>query len=520
MSIAKKVTLVVAILAGLLLTSTGYALMLFREQELLDQVRLQAKLLSRIVQLSAETALENYGHLGALEDLVSRSSSASIVFYGPDARAVAPVPPEEQPVVNARARRVIERNEPEEELVAEGYAYRVPLRHRGKVEGAMELRLDLNKVLPEGYLDKALMAAGGLLVVFALLVGLFSRQSIGKPIDQLMGAMDQVIQGDLTVALPLDRSDEIGRIAYRFNEMTAQLRSAQEQLRRSAQAQIKLEQRLRQSEKLATIGQLAAEIAHEVGTPLNVIGGRARAVQRKAEQPEVVLKNAAIIADQAGRITKIIQQMLDLSRKRNPDKRELELRQCIDAALTLLEYQIEQSSIRVDNKLAAELPAVMGDADALQQVFINLILNAIQAMPEGGVLRLSSEVTTRRKEGLDLAPPQRFVTVSIADSGGGIPEDERGQIFEPFYSTKAKGEGTGLGLTVVHGIVKEHDGWIDVEHNGSDGTVFHVHLPAHQGEAETADEPADVEDSERGGGASAPRGASEQLDDNGADDER
>ena len=342
----------------------------------------------------------------------------------------------------------------------------------------MELRIDLNRVLPDQELDQELLATGGLFLLFALLVGLFSRRTIGKPIDQLMHGMDQVIRGDLTVALPLDRSDEIGRIAYRFNEMTAQLRDAQDQVQHSAQAQIRLEQRLRQSEKLATIGQLAAEIAHEVGTPLNVIGGRARSLQRKADRPEDVAKNAQIIADQAARITKIIQQMLDLSRKRTPDKTRVELVRCVDAALTLLEYQIKQGSIRMDNRLRRDLPQVIGDADALQQVFINLLLNAIQAMPDGGVLTLTCDVAMRRKEGLEVAAPQRFVAVAVGDTGRGIPVEQRGQIFEPFYSTKAKGEGTGLGLTVVHGIVKDHDGWIDIDHPDEGGTTFRVHLPA------------------------------------------
>jgi two-component system NtrC family sensor kinase len=491
MSITKKVTLIVALLAGLLLAAAASALVLFREQELVDQVRLQTKLLSQVVQLSAETALDNYGHLGALEDLVSRNMAASITFFGPDARAVAPVPPEESPVVNARARRVIERNSPEEELVATGYAYRVPLRHKGKVEGAMELRVDLNQVLPEGYLDKALFAAAGLLVVFALLVGLFSRTSIGRPIDQLMNGMDQVIQGDLTAILPLDRSDEIGRIAYRFNEMTAQLRDAQEEIRSGAQAQIKLEQRLRQSEKLATIGQLAAEIAHEVGTPLNVIGGRARALARKADQPAEVRKNSEIIADQAARITKIIQQVLDLSRKRSPEKTAVDLERSVEAALVLLEYQLDQASIEVDNQVPADLPRVLGDADALQQVFINLVLNAIQAMPRGGTLAVSAGAELRRKGGLDLAEPQRFAWVAIADTGEGIPEELHNQIFEPFYSTK--GEGTGLGLTVAHGIVKEHDGWIEVERGDGDGggTTFRVHLPAEEQPAPEEEEAAE-----------------------------
>jgi signal transduction histidine kinase len=495
MTIATKITVVVCLLAGLLLSSSGYSLMLFRDQELIEQVRIQTRLLSTVAKLSAESALDNYGHLGALEDLISRDSRVSITFYGPDARAVAPVPTEESPVVNARARRVMERNRAEEELVADGYAYRVPLEHKGKVEGALELRIDLTQIEPEGYLHNTMMAAGGAFLVFALLVGLFSLRSIGKPISQLMDGMDHVIRGDLTVALPLDRSDEIGRIAYRFNEMTAQLRDAQDEIRRSAQAKINLEQRLRQSEKLATIGQLAAEIAHEVGTPLNVIGGRARSLERKAEQPDDVRKNAGIIGEQASRITKIIQQMLDLSRKRSAERTEVDLVSCIDAAISLLEYQMEQSGIRVARSIPDELPAVQGDPDGLQQVFINLVLNAVQAMAGGGELSLTAGVATRRKGGLDLAPPQPFVSVEISDTGEGIPDDLRDQIFDPFYSTKQRGEGTGLGLTVVHGIVKEHDGWIDVERRDSGGTTFRVHLPL-PGESDDVD--GNVDEQQRG----------------------
>lgn len=498
MSIAKKITLVVSLLAGLTLTATGYAVMLLKQKEFLDGVRKQADLLCSVLQLAAKTALKDYGHLGALEDVVSRTLPASVIFYGTDGRAVAPVPPEEEPVVSGRAKRVMERNRAEEEMAADGYARRIPLHHQGKVAGAMELRLDLAKIQPEGFLHRGLLAAGALLVAFALLVGLFSRKAIGKPIDQLMDGMDHIIRGDLTHALPLDRNDEIGRIAYRFNEMTAQLRDAQEEIHRNAQAKIQLEQRVRQSEKLATIGQLAAEIAHEVGTPLNVISGRARAIERKAEQAdeqtEGIQKNARIISEQAARITKIIQQILDLSRQRIPEKTEVDLQLCINAALSLLEYQLDQSSISINNENVQDLPRVMGDADGLQQVFINLIMNAIQAMPGGGELSISSNVVRRRKEGLDLAPPQLYVSVSISDTGEGIPEELHDQIFEPFYSTKGGGEGTGLGLTVVHGFIKQHDGWIEVSNRSSGGTTFRVFFPVEEGVDDTDQPTEDTED--------------------------
>jgi signal transduction histidine kinase len=420
--------------------------------------------------------------------------AASITFYGPDARAVAPVPTEEAPVRNARARRVMERDEPEEEMSRDGYAYRVPLHHKGKVAAAQEIRVDLASLKPHGFLPSSLMATGGLFLIFALLAGVFFRTSIGRPIEQLMDGMENVIRGDLTHALPLDRNDEIGRIAYRFNEMTAQLRDAQEEIHRSAKARIQLEQQLRQSEKLATVGQLAAEIAHEVGTPLNVIGGRARSLQRKSDRPDEVNKNAGIIADQAARITKIIEQMLSLSRRRVPSQTEVDLVKCIDSALTLLEERIAQAEVEVIKEIPRDLPQVVGDEDGLQQVFINLLLNAIQAIPEGGRLELTAEVALRRKGGLDLAAPQRFVSVSVADSGEGIPEELIGQIFEPFFSTKDKEQGTGLGLTVVHGIVKAHDGWIDVESPapGGTGTVFRVHLPLEVEDAE-AEHPLSAE---------------------------
>jgi signal transduction histidine kinase len=478
MSIAKKVTLVVCLLAIGLLMATGYAGLLLREQESQEQVRAHARMMAGVLRFSAEAVLESYGHLKRLERSIGRSKEWSVTIFDRDGRAV--VPQEEAPVVNARALRVMERDQPEDEVAAGAYAYRLPLHHRGRVAGGLELRIDLASLVPRDLPKLAALIAGAVLLLFALLVGVFSRTAIGRPIDQLMGGMDHVIKGDLTVALPLDRNDEIGRIAYRFNEMTAQLRDAQEEIRRSADAKLTLEQRLRSSEKLATIGQLSAEIAHEVGTPLNVIGGRARALERKAEQPAEVRKNSQIIADQAERITKIIQQMLDLSRGRIPEKTEVDLARTLGDALAFLEYQTERAGIEVARRIDAALPRVKGDGDGLQQVFINLILNAVQAMRGGGTLEVGARAEHRRKEGLDLAPPQEFVVVEIRDSGPGIPEAEHAQIFEPFYSTKPRGEGTGLGLTVVHGIVKDHDGWIEVENARPHGTLFRVYLPVEE----------------------------------------
>jgi signal transduction histidine kinase len=479
MSIAKKVTLIVSVMASILLAALYYVDSLVAEQELVDRIRTQAKLFAHIISLAAEPSLQNSGQLGVIEHTVSKELRIEVTFFDRDGRTVAPASTDEAPGINPRAWRVVERGEPEEELVAQAYAYRVPLRSKGKIAGSLELRLDLSTFAEPSRLRRSLAVSGGLLLLLALLVGLFSRTAIGKPIEHLMTGMDHVIRGDLTVALPLERTDEIGRIAYRFNEMTAQLRDAQEEIRRSAGARLALEQNLRQSEKLATIGQLSAEIAHEVGTPLNVIGGRARSLERKASQPAEVVKNAGIIADQADRITKIIQQVLDLSRARIPERTAVDLAKILGDALTLLEHPVARAKIQVVRQIpSGGQPRVVADADGLQQVFINLILNAVQAMPEGGQLTLALRAETRRKEGLDLAPPQPYVAVEVSDTGIGIADEDKLHIFEPFYSTKRRGEGTGLGLTVAHGIVKEHDGWIEVERATPRGTTFRVYLPA------------------------------------------
>ncbi|MES1208564.1 MAG: ATP-binding protein, partial [Pseudomonadota bacterium] len=292
-------------------------------------------------------------------------------------------------------------------------------------------------------------------------------------------------KGDLSRVLLAEREDDIGALANRFNAMTGSLREARQETSRGAEARLALETRLRQSEKLATIGQMAAEIAHEVGTPLNVIGGRARALDKKAADPEEVAKNADIIQAQVGRITKIINQVLAFSRKKGPTLTRVRLGAVVAEALDFVSETIRRQGIvtTVKPDLRSAAPGrweVPGDPDQIQQVCLNLLMNALHAMPAGGRLRVSLDVVARRKEGLDLSPPAEYARLEIADDGAGISAADRDNIFEPFFTTKDEGQGTGLGLAVSHGIVKDHDGWIEVESPPADapsGTAFRVYLP-------------------------------------------
>jgi signal transduction histidine kinase len=360
--------------------------------------------------------------------------------------------------------------------------------------GAIELvrdetALNLQLVRSEREAAGALVGMAGALI---LLVWLTVRGGISNPVKRLVEAIDDVTHGDLGRVILRERDDEVGDLAERFNEMTASLREAREQILQGVDAKLALEARLRHSEKLATIGQLAAGIAHEVGTPLNVIGGRARAMEKKAQDPAEVAKNAGIIAAQTQRITKIIQQLLDFARRPQTVRTAVNLERVAADCLEFLEHQLTTSRVEVqvepfvsDGDDAPGQPLVLGDADQLQQVCLNLCLNAVQAMEGGGRLILSTRGLSRRRPGLDAAAPGRYAVLEVTDTGIGIPEADRERIFEPFYSTKSpsadRGKeqgGTGLGLAVSGGIVKDHDGWVEIDNRPGGGTIFRVFLPA------------------------------------------
>jgi signal transduction histidine kinase len=329
-------------------------------------------------------------------------------------------------------------------------------------------------------------------------VWLLTRNLMSQPMAKLLRGIDDVAKGDLSHVILSERDDEIGAVASRFNDMTFSLRESRAETLRHHDAKSSLEQRLAHTEKLATIGQIAAEIAHEVGTPLGVIAGRARATQKKATDPEAVNKNAAIIAEQTARITRIIQRLLDFARRRvgPPERARVNLNALTLTTMELLASQFSAAKVKTRLVRAEGLPAVLGDGDRLQQVLLNLVLNAVQAMPDGGALTVETAAVTRQRPGLELAPEQTFVRLDITDTGVGIPADRKDKIFEPFYTSREGQGGTGLGLAVCAGIVKEHDGWIEVDDGagGVGGTVFRVHLPA----ADLVSERPDRGERERG----------------------
>jgi len=237
-----------------------------------------------------------------------------------------------------------------------------------------------------------------------------------------------------------------------------------------------IQKQLRQAERLAELGTLASGMAHEIGTPMNVILGRAEyLIQRTAD--EGTKKGLTTIVTQVERITKVMNQLLAFARRRTPERRAVDLGEIVDDSLEMFQERIAHSCITVEKTIEADMPPVHADRDQLIQVLINLVVNSLHAMPEGGRLRLS------------LDRENNHVRLGVSDTGHGMPEEIRSKIFDPFFTTKDFGKGTGLGLTVVKGIVEEHGGTIAVESIVGQGTTFWIRLPLDRAESVVTSSP-------------------------------
>jgi PAS domain S-box-containing protein len=226
----------------------------------------------------------------------------------------------------------------------------------------------------------------------------------------------------------------------------------------------RVQEHLQKAERLAELGTLASGMAHEIGTPMNVILGRAEYLfQRTAD--EGMKKGLTTIVTQVERITKVMNQLLAFARRRPAEQRAVDLREIVEDSLEMFQERIAHSSITVEKSIEANLPPVHADRDQLIQVLINLVVNSLHAMPEGGRIRLS------------LAREGRYVCLGVSDTGHGMPEEICAKVFEPFFTTKDFGKGTGLGLTVVKGIIEDHGGTIEVESVVDKGTTFWIRLP-------------------------------------------
>jgi len=322
------------------------------------------------------------------------------------------------------------------------------------------------------------IAAVSIVMILAMgaVILLVTHLSVGRPVEELVRSLREVGSGELRSRVSVRRADEFGRLAQEFNSMGERLEAAQRSLLAEQEERRRAEARLRNAERLASLGRLAAGLAHEIGTPLNVIGGRAEALLRRLEGNELAAKNLRIIAGQIERIARIVRGMLDFARVREPCLAPTEAGAVVRKVLELLEEKLEQSGVRAELDLPAGLPNVIADADQLHQVFLNLATNALDAMPRGGTLSVRAGCA-RRPPGGEPGPERDFLAIDFQDTGTGIASEHIGHVFDPFFSTKDVGKGTGLGLSISYGIVREHGGWIDVHSEAGRGSRLSVYLP-------------------------------------------
>lgn len=371
-----------------------------------------------------------------------------------------------------------------------------------EVIGHLELGMTLDKVTRasnEARLAAVILAAAVILVtvlLLALVVG-----AITRPIRELVTVTDQISRGDLSRTVEITSSDEIGHLAETFNRMIESLRQSRDEIEAyNRNLEKKIEERTRQleeiqvqlmqSEKLSAIGQLAAGVAHELNNPLGGILGYAQFTLEKLQknvpdktttkEVQSYIRYLTDIEVQARRCKTIVQNLLRFSRSTKPlDTEDVDINKAIEDTVTFVEHQLHLNQIQLVTELSPTLPHLLGNTGQLQQVFTNLIINAMHASAPQSTIK----VTTRHSPAL--GEFGGAVEIRVIDEGSGISEENLKKIFEPFFTTKEIGKGTGLGLSVSYGIIKDHGGEIAVSSTVGKGTTFTIVLPVQKPEPDS-----------------------------------
>ncbi len=295
----------------------------------------------------------------------------------------------------------------------------------------------------------ALVAVGWLVILL----------QVRRPLGRLVEAMSKVRSGDLSATAPVSSTDEIGELAAAFNAMIAQL-AHEEEARRT------LEAGLQRVDKLVTVGQLSAGLAHEIGSPLQVLNGRARELAERTDLPPAAQRVAEMLVEQTDRIAAIVEQLLSYSRRKPAQLRPTDVDASVRSVVRLLEGDARRRKVAIELSAHDRLPEVFTDPEQLQQVVLNLLTNALRATAPGG--KVSVGLVARDGKSLEL---------TVQDTGAGIDDAVKARIFEPFFTTWTDRGGTGLGLAVVKSIVTEHRGTIEVESRRDEGTRFTLRFP-------------------------------------------
>jgi two-component system, NtrC family, sensor kinase len=378
----------------------------------------------------------------------------------------------------------------EKPIAADGSLFQVfaPVTQAGKVTGAVEAveKLDTIATISLRYAKNFLWIVSATILLMSLAFYLLFQNLVDIPLDRILTAMRETEKGNLDAEIVGNTKDnEFGKLSQRFNSMmlqiremtsdrekqteilqekvrdaTAELTQKNEQLESANLELFRATRKMSEFERLAAAGQTAAEFAHEVGTPLNLISGHIQLLQTKFTGKSKEAERLQTISSQIERIENIVRQMLDRTRFGTSEHNPVNLNSLIRKLADAIEPTLEENNVELSLDLNGNIPIISGDSERLQQVFLNLINNSLDAMPSGGKLTIST-FNEKNK-----------VVCTFTDSGIGMADEIRTRIFQPLFTTKERGRGTGLGLVVVNRILSEHNAVIEVESEINKGAKF------------------------------------------------
>jgi two-component system NtrC family sensor kinase len=350
-----------------------------------------------------------------------------------------------------------------------------PSARRGALEIAESLEAERDYVRRAVW--NAAITTGALVAMAAVMASILGTYFVGRPVHQLVEKVRRIATGDLGGPLTMQRDDELAELAGAINQMCEGLSVAIESARREAAARVAAVEQLRHADRLTTVGKLASGIAHELGTPLNIVAGRGYMIASREATGDEIYENARIIMEQTERMTQTIRQLLDFARPRPLEKLRTDLRAVAAQTVTLLRPMAEKQGVQL-SLLGPEEPAMaVADPGQMQQVLTNLVVNALHACGNGGTVKLGFRRAMSSPANAPDRTPRPSLCLYVEDTGHGMDAETQSRMFDPFFTTKDVGAGTGLGLSIAYGMVRDHGGWIDVKSAPGQGTTISIHLP-------------------------------------------
>jgi len=383
----------------------------------------------------------------------------------------------------------------------------VPLHSGKKITGGVRVTSSLNEA--QSYLSKKrdrtfILTISSIFVILITVTLLFGKL-VGNPIQKLVEAMSRAEKGDLEAEAQIRSRDELGELGRHFNRMlktiretheqnvqlllqvnqfneeltrkieeaTSELAKRNEELKLLNEALFESQRQLSQSEKLAALGQVTATMAHQIGTPLNSISGYLQLILQDGNLQSNDRERLKIIESQLDRLADSVKNLLSFTRRPKPLLRPLGVNEVLEELIRLSEPWFLSRNVRLSTLLSPDLPLILGDPTHLQTLFLNLITNAVDAMPNGGLLTIKTQQVPPRPS----SENGKWVEIAITDTGIGITEESKKRIFDPFFTTKKMGEGTGLGLAICQNIIKEHFGKLEFESEVGKGSSFSALVP-------------------------------------------